>query len=405
MSQNTVFFLFVLLMIACLSQFASDIYAPALNSIAIGLHSSINSIQKTMAIYMFGIAVSQLVYGVFSEAYGRKKPLIFGLLIMLLGSIYCISASTLVQLQIGRLLQGIGAGASAALWRPIFRDCYSGCTLSKYSSYLTILVSFFIPLAPAIGGYASLYFGWRSIFTIIAIYTVFVIFLVSLFFEETNLNCYKNKLKISHIKKSFLDLFTNQSFMSLSLCTFLIYGSFFTLYIVVPVFMLRNYNMLPSHIGLSLLGVSCIAMFISGYINGKCVERLGITKMLRLAFCLIVLSGLSTLIINYFFGVHLIVLLIFITVFQIGAMMVFSNIFAKAFDVVGHIAGYAGSVYSLIQIGGAAILGWCASYLSNTTIVPLTCIILFSGMLGWFIFEKSENSFSKTVESVDNFIA
>lgn len=49
--------------------------------------------QWSMAVYMWGVSFSQLVYGPLSEGFGRKKPLIAGLAIMLGGSVLPPSSS------------------------------------------------------------------------------------------------------------------------------------------------------------------------------------------------------------------------------------------------------------------------------------------------------------------------
>jgi len=111
----------VLIMAACLTQFAADIYAPSLPAMSRDLEASMDSVQWSMSIYMFGVAVSQLVYGPLSEGIGRKPPMIFGLLIMLIGSIVCAMTVNIALVIFGRLVQGIGAGACASLWRSVFR--------------------------------------------------------------------------------------------------------------------------------------------------------------------------------------------------------------------------------------------------------------------------------------------
>ena len=72
----------ILFLVACSAQIASDIYAPSLPAIAVNLHTSISNVQFSMAIYMFGLTISQLFYGPLSEGMGRKMPLIIGLLIL-----------------------------------------------------------------------------------------------------------------------------------------------------------------------------------------------------------------------------------------------------------------------------------------------------------------------------------
>ena len=104
----------VLFMAAYLTQFAADIYSPSLPAISLALNTSIDNVQWSMSVYMFGIASSQLIYGPLSEGLGRKPPMIFGLLIMLMGSIICALTESIDQLILGRFVQGAGAGRAIA---------------------------------------------------------------------------------------------------------------------------------------------------------------------------------------------------------------------------------------------------------------------------------------------------
>lgn len=180
-----IFFL-VLVFATCSTQFASDIYAPCLPVIAIDMHTSVSLAGLSMSIYMFGTAISQLIYGPLSEGIGRKTPMLIGLFIMTIGSIICVLATNIDTLIIGRLIQGCGAGACACLWRSVFRDSFSGEDLSKYASYLVVLIMFIAPAAPIIGGILQEIFGWQSNFIFMAVYSLLSLVGIIFKFHETN---------------------------------------------------------------------------------------------------------------------------------------------------------------------------------------------------------------------------
>jgi len=106
---------------------------------------------------MLGFAISQLVYGPISDGVGRRKPLLWGLTLCMLGSLMCFSAQKINILIIGRLLQGIGAGACGALFRPILSDLFSGQKLAKYASISSLLSIWFLAVGPVLGGYILYY--------------------------------------------------------------------------------------------------------------------------------------------------------------------------------------------------------------------------------------------------------
>lgn len=238
MNSKKILFVIILL-IGCLSQFASDIYAPSLPSIATLLKAPINLVQFSMAIYMLGVSLSLLVYGPVSEGIGRKVPVITGLVIFLIGSLLCLFAKNIDMLLIGRFIQGLGAGGGAGLWRAIFRDVYSGKELAKYASYLTILVMIIIPAAPAFGGYLDHLLSWRSIFAALSIYSVIAIMTVIFYFKETSRHHHFEKLKFSYIKKTFRLLLSNRVFMGISISVFFTYGATFAWFVTGPVLLIK----------------------------------------------------------------------------------------------------------------------------------------------------------------------
>ena len=130
----------------------SDVYSPSVTVIATSFGTSINLVQWSMTVYMIGAILSQVFFGALAEILGRKKPILLGLMIAMMGLLISTWASSILILIIGRGIQGFGAGACSALCRAIFRDPFSGNTLERLSSYVTIAVSFIIPAAPALGG-------------------------------------------------------------------------------------------------------------------------------------------------------------------------------------------------------------------------------------------------------------
>ena len=112
--QNSKSLIFIVIVLAgCLGGVGSDIYAPSLPFIAVDLETSINNVQWTMAVFLFGISISQVFYGPISEGVGRRKPLMFGLSLALIGTIICLFSPHIAMLLVGRFVQGFGVGAGA----------------------------------------------------------------------------------------------------------------------------------------------------------------------------------------------------------------------------------------------------------------------------------------------------
>jgi DHA1 family bicyclomycin/chloramphenicol resistance-like MFS transporter len=119
---------------------STDLYLPGLPTIARDLNVSPGAAQFTMAIFMIGVAIGQVVYGPVTDRYGRKKPLFVGLTIYILGAVICALAPTINTLLGGRFLQALGASAGAVITNAIARDLWSGKILADRLSLLILVL-------------------------------------------------------------------------------------------------------------------------------------------------------------------------------------------------------------------------------------------------------------------------
>jgi DHA1 family bicyclomycin/chloramphenicol resistance-like MFS transporter/DHA1 family 2-module integral membrane pump EmrD-like MFS transporter len=378
----------IILFVTCSAQIASDIYSPSLPAIAASLHTSIANAQFSMAIYMFGLAISQLFYGPLSEGLGRRIPLITGLSILLFGNLVSLFAPTISVLIIGRLIQGCGAGACAALWRSIFRDTFEGAELAKYGSYFSILITFMVPAAPLLGGYLQEYYNWRASFAFLAIYSLSTLLMVVIWLKETSVHHHRERLTSKFIFNSFKYMLSSQVFMGYTLCTFLCYGAFFSWFAVGPVLLIHIVGISPIEFGWITLIGGGIATVFGGWINGRFVTHFGTHTMLRMGFIIMLIAGLCMLICKLVFGINSMVIVVPMILFYFGVSFIWPNAFAGAFGPFGKMAGYAGALYGFMQISGAAVIGLLVSYLPNNNQVPLSLVFIISSILAWIIFES-----------------
>jgi MFS family permease len=123
----------VILLVSSLGQVTSDLYLPSLPYMADNLKVNAHWIQWTVVIYMVGFCLSQLIYGPWSDAIGRRTPLIIGLSINFMGGLICLFSGNIWILYLGRFFQGLGVGAANSLARPILRDLFEKEKLAVYN--------------------------------------------------------------------------------------------------------------------------------------------------------------------------------------------------------------------------------------------------------------------------------
>lgn len=385
--KSNALLLFIITLAVCLTQFASDIYAPSLPSISENLNTSIPLAQWSLAIYLLGVAISQLIYGPLSDAIGRKIPLFIGLLIFFLGTLVSLFAQNIDSLIWGRLIQGCGAGACAALWRSIFRDIFTGADLAKYGSYLVIIIMFIVPAAPTLGGFLQEAFNWRASFVFMSVYALLSLVLVLFGLKETSQHHHIDKIKPHVILKTYFLLLKSPIFMGSILCIFFSYGAFFAWFVTGPILLIKELGIHPSTFGLITFFGGGAAYGLAGWLNGRFVKRLGMPTLMRFGWSVMILSGLLMLAGYLSFGLNLLAIVIPIILFYFGSTFIWPNAFAISFTPFGHIAGFAAALYGAMQTGGGAALGALMSSLPSASPLPLSLLIISASLLSWLIYE------------------
>lgn len=355
------------------------------------MHTSVGQAQFSLTIFMIGLAFSQLIYGPISEGVGRRIPLIAGLLIFICGSLLSILATDIKFLILGRLVQGLGAGACASLWRSIFRDVYHGDELSKYGSWLSVIVTFFVPAVPVLGGYFQKYISWQANFGFLIFYSVVALLLITYMFKEASQHHHPERLKSQFILQAFKQLLTSPIFMGYTLAVFFCYGAFFSWFAVAPILLIKHVGLSPVEFGWVSFVIGAGAMGLAGAINGKVIKRFGGKFMLRFGWATMFASGCLLLIGYGIFGVNLYAITLPVFFFYFGVTFIWPNAFAGAFTPFGTIAGYAGSLYSFMQLGGGALIGNITAWLPASSPLPLAVIFIISPILAWLSYEGLVN--------------
>ncbi len=156
----------VLAILSALMGFASistDLYLPALPTMARALHSNAGSMALTISGYLIGFSLGQLVWGPLGDRYGRRLPVAVGIILFIVGSAGCALSDSAGGLIAWRAVQAIGACAGVVLARAMVRDLYAGNRAAQMMSTLMIVMAIAPLLGPLVGGQILVFASWRAI--------------------------------------------------------------------------------------------------------------------------------------------------------------------------------------------------------------------------------------------------
>jgi MFS family permease len=132
------------------------------------------------------IAALELTFGVLGDLFGRKKLLVGGALILLVGELISTTSSGVVQMYFGQFISGVG---SATLFPTTLAIIASGsrthASRARMIALWAALLSLGNLIAPVLGGLTATYASWRLAFIIIAILAVIVAVVAWRFAEDS----------------------------------------------------------------------------------------------------------------------------------------------------------------------------------------------------------------------------
>jgi len=155
--------------LSMVSPFSIDTFFPAFHAMEKALDVNAWQLQQVITAYMLPFAFASLIHGPLSDALGRRPVMIAGMALYTVGSIACTLAPNYEFLLLARVVQGMTAGVGVVIGRAVIRDLYEGPRAQKLMASTTMIFSIAPAIAPIIGGWVQVAFGWRAVFAVMVI--------------------------------------------------------------------------------------------------------------------------------------------------------------------------------------------------------------------------------------------
>jgi MFS transporter, DHA1 family, 2-module integral membrane pump EmrD len=376
-----------------------EMYVPSLPAITSSLKTTSDYTQLTVSLHLLGLAGSHLIYGPLSDYYGRRPVLLWGISLTLLGTFICIAAQHVSILILGRLIQGLGYGAAALLTRAILRDAFEGERLAQVGSYLGIVCSVTIGLAPALGGFIQQWTAWRFNFICLFLFISLLLFIVWKYLPETHIKPNKKALKIEYLLKNYLTPLKYPFFWGYILSASFAFSGMITYAAMAPFLLQIELGLSPAQFG-SLSILIAIAQIISFSLNAKFIKKLGIKKAMMIGATLMLAGGFFLLSFSMMNIMTIWTIVTTMVIYIIGTGFIYANSYAGAFTPFPNIIGFVAAIYGIIQMGWAFIVSLVVVIIPDKTslgmaLIFTTLALLVFSML-FFLIKKESIEVLKT---------
>lgn len=374
----------VLGLLAGLTPFAIDAYLPSIPTIANSLDTDISLIQMTLSIYLIVFALFQLVFGPISDALGRRRVVVGGLLVFAFGSFFCALSQSYDMLLTGRAIQAFGGAAVAVCVPALVKDGMSINQFAKAMSMVMLVMALAPLAAPIIGGAILTLLDWHYIFVFLGLLALGAIGLFLRVIPETLPVNKRSPFSLMNAIRNYVTLLKNPSVLGYIIAAAFYFGGMMSFITGASFVYIEIYGVDPAHFGF-LVGINVISMMLASMINGRYVERLG-TEVLSKYAIYVPLFAAAMMIILSFFSHPPFWLIVLSSVMYMGPMGILGSGFMAG--ALKHAGNHNGSVTALAgtsRFAFGALGGTVISILHNDTFVPMLGTIATCGIIAFIV--------------------
>ena len=354
--------------------FAINMYLPSLPTLQRTFNASPAQVQLTLAVYFIGLAIGQMPYGTLADRWGRRPPMLLGMIIFTVASIGCALADSILALAGWRFLQALGGCSVMVVVRAIVRDLFSPTEGAKVFSTL-LLVTGIAPIAgPLVGGWVLVSLGWQAIFWSLTLYGVASVLTIWLAFPETRKSAPHTRKAHAPLLSQLIILMRDRVFVGNALAGGLSQTTMFAYIAGSPYVFIEYFGVAPESYGW-LFGINAFGLIASTQINRALLSRLGLERVLMITSTVAAVAGMALLVVALFGigGLTGVMLPLFVCVSTIG--FVFPNTSAAALVNHPERAGLASGVLGTMQFALAAVASVLVGMMQAQSPVPLATII------------------------------
>lgn len=256
--------------------FSIDTFFPSFRAIATEFSVSDLQMQQTLTAYLLPYGLMALFYGPLSDSFGRRKIIVFALLMYIVASIACALAPSFGTLLGFRGAQGATAGAGFTVGRAIVRDLHAGAQAQKLLARITMIFGLAPAIAPIIGGWLHVRFGWRSTFVFMTFIGVALALATFVKLPETHPPSARVPFRFGSLLATSWRIFTHGRFFLLAVALGINFSSVLLYIGAAPSIVLEHWQLGETQFAwlfIPVIGGFVVGAYVSGQMAGRVPSR------------------------------------------------------------------------------------------------------------------------------------
>jgi DHA1 family bicyclomycin/chloramphenicol resistance-like MFS transporter len=338
----------------------------------------------------------ELVFGPLSDSLGRKRTLGFGIVIFCIGSVVAMTATSLLMLLLGRIIQGVGVSGPKIISRAMIRDQFEGKDMARVFSFIMTVFIFIPMVAPILGQTILVLAGWRAIFLLFLAMAI-CSFLWVMFKQPETLSLSDRKpIRAQELFKTTVCILRHPLVLCYAATAGLAFAILLLFLSTSQAMFEQIYNKaddFPLYMAFLATGFGLATL-----LNSRLVMKYGMYRL-----CVGAILGFIGLGVYFVTGgeggAHSFISFMvgcYLLMFCIG--LLFPNLSAMAMQPLGKVAGLGASLISAISTTIGVPVSIIVGRYFNNTLMPLALAILFCALIALLFLFIAKQSKTDIVE-------
>lgn len=362
---------------ACiLVPFGNDLFIPSIPTIQ--QYFQTDKAQLLLSTFMIGLALGQLFYGPCLDRFGRKPVVLVGLSIFIVGSVLTIWPMSFSMLLAARFIQAIGVCCVMPAAMAILRDVMPQEKLLTAMSYLLGMVVIAPAIAPVLGSYLEISFGWRGSFVTLLALGVLYFTIYLLFFKETIVRKNPDALNISYTLNIFKELLSHRNYVGFILVVAFTYAGIFCYVAAAPIILFNVLHIPVKYFGWYFLLFAAM-LAIMAFVVPRLGKKIELHYLTMTGIAIFLLAAILMLVLNIFLPPNVWLITGPIMLAGIGIGIVRPSATTAALKLVPHnLAGTSSALFNVLTFLSASASTAVMAFLPHTIIVFVTVFAILA---------------------------
>ena len=365
----------ILILLGGLTSLTIDINLPALAEIATAFAVTPEKVQWLLSAFMLSFALGQLAFGPISDRFGRKPPLLAGIVIYGFANGLSLMAERIEVLIVAWFLLGLGACAGAVGWVSIVRDLFEEREMTRAMARISAFIGIGSVIAPIAGAFLTRSFGWTSGPFVLLSLTIILLAWVVWRLPETN------PRQTGAMRQSMLAdygaILGNRSFLLYSAINILAFAGLFSFIVSASPLLIGGFGLGPRTFG--FLFASNAAIYVAGgFLTARLAGMISRPALVLIGSFFMLLGGVIMAALAASGQPAALMAPMYLA--TLGSALMMPTGVAGGLAPFGKNAGAAAAVQGSLRFGIASAVGMILGFFPLNATAPLAVTITFCGL-------------------------